>query len=356
MTRPDGHRPHPRWAACAAAALLAALVACSRAPQGEAMASADADAVPEIAASAAPLAPAAGAAEAKADARAPSADDANARQAPADAPRADASQLVSATGESTDARRRFVRTATARFGVDDVYRAALAIEDEAAAAGGFTTANRIATQVRATHARRQGDGTVLQLSEVATEGELVVRVPSDRAQAFLRAIAAQMAFLDARDFQANDVQFDLLRRELEARRAAQVQADVASAGQSGDAATRLDAAMARGDVLAARDEAQVARRELEDQVAFATLRLSLYQPPQVRRTTVPDIDAIVREAGPGFLAQVADALADGWRGLLQALVVGARLWPLWLLAVAAVLAVRALRRRGPRAMREVAGD
>lgn len=336
-----------RWNTVVATMLLTALVACSRAPQAESAASAD------VVAERAMQAPAEAAAGAATDAAAPraraqdeSTDDA--LQASAQAPPADATQLVSSTGESTDPRRRFVRTASARFGVDDVYRAAMAIEDAAAAEGGFVVANRIATQVRATHERRIGDGKLLRLSEVAPEGELTVRVPSDRAQAFLRKIAKEMAFLDERDFQANDVQFDLLRRELAARRAGQVQADVARAGQSGGASIRLDAAMARGDVLAQRDEAVVSRRELEDQVEFATLRLALHQPPQVRRTVVPDIDAIVRDSGPGFFAAVGDALAAGWRGLLDALVLAAALWPLWLVIAAVVMAVRALRGRRSR--------
>ncbi len=331
-----------RWNTVVAAMLLTALVACSRAPQAESAASADAVAARAMPASAEAAAGAAANAAAPREQEAP-ADDA--LQTSAQAPPADATQLVSSTGESTDPRRRFVRTASARFGVDDVYRAAMAIEDAAAAEGGFVVANRIATQVRATHERRIGDGKLLRLSEVAPEGELTVRVPSDRAQAFLRKIAKEMAFLDERDFQANDVQFDLLRRELAARRAGQVQVDVARAGQSGGASIRLDAAMARGDVLAERDEAVVSRRELEDQVEFATLRLALHQPPQVRRTVVPDIDAIVRDSGPGFFAAVGDALAAGWRGLLDALVLAAALWPLWLAIAAVVLAVRALRGR-----------
>ncbi len=342
MDRSTRTTRYARWNTLAAALLLTALVACSRAPQGESAASADAVAEPAM------QAPAEAAAGTSANAAAPRAqaevaDDAT--QASVQAPPADATQLVSSTGQSTDPRRRFVRTASARFGVDDVYRAAMAIEDAAAAERGFVVANRITTQVRSTHERRIGEGKLLRLSEVAPEGELVVRVPSDRAQAFLRAIARQMAFLDERDFQANDVQFDLLRRELAARRAAQVQADVARAAQAGPASIRLDAAMARGDVLAQRDEAVVSRRELEDQVEFATLRLALHQPPQVRRTIVPDIDAIVRDSGPGFFASFGDALAAGWRGLLDALVLGAALWPLWLVIAAVVVAVRALRGR-----------
>ena len=299
--------------------------------------------------------PAAGAASARAVAAVP--EEANAAAADdtaaIEAPRVDAAQMASATGAADDPRRRFVRTASARFGVADVYGAAMAIEDAAAAQGGFVVENRIGTEVRAMHERRLGDGRLLQLSEIATHGNLVVRVPSERSQAFLRGIVKHMAFLDTREFAANDVQFDLLRRDLAARRAALVQAELVRAGrQVGRTEARIDAAMARGDVLAARDEAMVAQRELEDQVAFSTVRLELHQPAQLRRVEVPDVRELVRRSGPGFFAGLGEAIADGWRALLDTVVQAVRLWPLWLVLAGAVFAARALVRR--RAARPVA--
>lgn len=332
--------------AFAAALLLTVLVACSRAPQSESIAAADAPAM-----GAAPASTDAAQAEAGSAAMAPASrsqtvqmDDAT-PTVPGERPVA-TDRLMSSAGESSDPRRRFVRTASASFGVADVYDAAMAIEDAAAAEGGFVVGNRIGTQVLAVHERSLGDGRLLQLSEIATQGSLVVRVPGERTQAFLRGIVKHVAFIETREFGANDVQFDLLRRELAARRAALVQGDVARAAQQGGRTdARVDAALARGEVLAERDEALVSRRELEDQVAFSTLRLELRQPAQVRRVVVPDTRELIRDAGPGFFAGLGDALADGWRGLLAAIVGAARLWPLWLALAGVVLAIRLLARR-----------
>lgn len=342
------------WSIWAASAVLAALVACSRGPQGHAemAASAPAEAA-DAAAGVAPLpavvpmdVPASEEQQAAKASVDDAGDTAGGSATAFDERPVDASQFTSTTGTAGDARRKFVRTASARFGVEDVYAAAMAIEDAAATEGGFVTANRIGAQVRRTHERRLGDGRVLQVSEIATTGQLVVRVPGDRSQAFLRGIAKHVAFLDERDFKANDVQFELLRRDLAARRAAQLQADVARAGQApGRIGAKVDAAVVRSDALAERDEALISGRQLEDEVEFATLRIELHQPVQVRRTYAPDVDRIVRDAGPGFFARVGDAVGAGWRGLLEALVLAATLWPLWLLLAAAVAAARWLRRR-----------
>jgi hypothetical protein len=314
-----------------AAALCAALVlmACSRQQQAESATAADADAMQAVPD------------EARAVAGAAAADAAAAPQATVDP-----SQLVSGVGTNADPRRRFVLTAHARFRVRDVYATALAIEDAAVALGGHVVSNRIGAQVQRTRSRKLGDGQMLQLSEYATSGALTLRVPSERTQSFLRGLARQMEFLDEREFEARDVQFDLLRRQLAEARARALRDDIGrAAAQGGKTGERVDAATSRADAVNARDEAVVAQQELEDQIAYSTVRLDFSQPAQVRQALLPDTDTLLERSGPGFFHQLGQALQSGWRGLLDALVVIALLWPLWVAIAALVLGYRWLRRR-----------
>lgn len=328
MTRSD-----PRL--LVAVALLTMLVGCTRQPstaEAPAQAASSMDGMMATRAEAAAGAPAPALAEKMQD-------DAVQR------PGVDAAQVASSAVTATDPRRRFVRTAQATFQVKDVYAATLAIEDAVAAEGGFVVRNAVTASEQGRIERPVGDGKLLQLTQVAIAGELVVRVPSERTQGFLRTIARQMQFLDARAFEANDVQFDLLRRELAYRRAQELQRDIRDAGERpGRSGEKIDAVQAREAMLAARDEAMVAQRELEDRIAFGTLTLQLRQPLQVREQFVPDTEAIVRERGPGFFARVAEALASGWRGLQQVAIVAVSLWPLWLAVVVALALVRGAMR------------
>ncbi len=254
-------------------------------------------------------------------------------------------QLASSVNVANEPDRRFIRTASAQFQVKDVYAATLAIEDAVAAAQGFVVRNTISSSVQGSRRRSIGNDQMLVLSEIVTSGALVVRVPSARTQEFLRGIARQMQFLDQREFAAADAQFDLLRQALASARAQEVQRQVQMAAQQpGRTGDRVDAAQARVDLLATRDEATVARRELEDRIAFSTLTLNLQQPMQVREQTVPDTDAILRARGPGFFQRLGEALREGWSGLLTVVIGLAALWPLWLLSGLAVWAVRWLRR------------
>ena len=264
-------------------------------------------------------------------------------------PGVDPSQVASDVATQVDPRRRFIRTAQAQFQVKDVYRTALAIEDEVASQGGFVVDNEISSQVQRVLSRPLAPGKRLELTEYSLQGQLTVRVPSERTQAFLRAVAAQMEFLDRRSFSARDAQFDLLRQQLASQRAQDEQRELGDAAQAGGKlADRTDAIQSRGAARATRDEALIAQKEFEDRVAFSTITLSLRQDAQVRRAERVDVDAVFRDNGPGFFSRLGESLAVGWRAALDIVIALAALWPLWLMVVAAGLAWRRWRKTHPR--------
>jgi hypothetical protein len=328
-------RPRSTTLVMALAAALAVL-GCSQQPSADSASSAAESAAPADAAR--PMAPqslvrpAAGAAA----------------DAAVTGPGVSADALGSAAMTQDVGARRFIRTAQVDGQVQDVQRAITRIEDAAARFGGFVTRNDVSTVTGRTERRPIGDGRLVELSTYVVTGELQVRVPSDRAQAFLRVIAPELEFLDRRHYEAVDAQFELLRRMLARTRGEQAQAalgDIAAAGaKPGERAQVIDA---RAQQQAARDEATIEQRTFEDRVEFATLDLTLRQPERVRRAERPDVDAILRREGPGFASRLGDAIAGGWRGLLTFAVGVVALWPLWLVAAVALAALRAWRARRP---------
>ena len=254
----------------------------------------------------------------------------------------DAAQVSSSAATFDDGQRKFIRTAQAQFRVKDVYTSALAIEDVAAQQGGFVVDNDIAAQTLSVQRRPAGDGKLLELAEYTVRGTLTVRVPSDKTQTFLRAIASQMEFLDQRGFDAADAQFQMLRQQLAYQREQQAQLELGQALQSGD---RLDR---KADVIAARtgsklqrDEALIQQKEFEDRVAFSTINLTLYQLSKIRQTEMVDVEAVFEKHSPGFFWRLFSALRVGWYGLLDLLLALLQVWPLW---VAVGLGVYGLRR------------
>ena len=338
------------------AALVVALAACNKQEQAAPAAErAEAVAAAEAAA-ASPSAPAADAAAGVANRAAmpeqakmaEAADEAEDATVETDA-HVDASQLTSSANTYRDAQRKFIRTAKSEFRVKDVYGSAMAIEDAAAEQGGFVIANHISAQTDDVRRIAAGDGKLVELAEYTTRGTMTVRVPSDRTQAFLRAIAAQMEFLDDRDFQANDVQLQILRQQLAWQRQQLVQQSLGQvAADSGRTDRRADAVVQRGDAIAQRDEALLQQKEFEDKVDFSTIELSLYQLPKVRRTEMVDAEALFRQNRAGFFPRLGESLLVGWNGVLDLVVALSTIWPLLLAGAAGLWAWRRWSAKRPR--------
>jgi hypothetical protein len=263
--------------------------------------------------------------------------------------RVDAGQVSSSAATYKDGERKFIRTAQAQFRVKDVYTSALAIEDAAAQQGGFVVGNDISAQTLSVQRRPAGDGKLIELAEYTVRGSLTVRVPSENTQAFLRAIASQMEFLDQRGFQAADAQFDLLRRQLAWQREQQAQQELGDAVRNGDRLDRkADVIAARTGAKLQRDEALIEQKQFEDRVAFSTITLSLHQLSKIRQTEMADVEAVFRKHSPGFFARLVEALRIGWYGVLDLVIALIHVWPLWLALGLGVYGLRRwLRTRRP---------
>ncbi len=253
----------------------------------------------------------------------------------------DAAQVSSSAAVYTDAQRKFIRTAQAQFRVKDVYTSALAIEDVAAQQGGFVVNNTINTETANVQRRPAGEGKLIELAEYTVRGTVVVRVPSDKTQVFLRAIASQMEFLDQRSFEAADAQFQMLRQQLAYQREQQAQQELGQAMQSGDRLDRkAEVITARSGAKLQRDEALIQQKEFEDKVAFSTINLSLHQLSKIRQTEMTDVEAVFQKHSPGFFTRLFDALRVGWYGVIDLFIALMNVWPLWLIVAICVYGLR----------------
>lgn len=257
-----------------------------------------------------------------------------------------ASQMSSGAASGSDGERKFIRTARASFEVKDVYAAALGIEDTVASHGGFVVTNAIANETMGSTTHPASPGKLMVLTEYAVKGNLVVRVPSAKTQEFLRAIVRHIAFLDERRFSAHDAQFDVLRQQLAMIRSQEQQGELGEAvREGGKLEQRTHAIEMRKQAREARDEATVARKIFEDQVAFSTIELQLHQPTRVLQAERIDLDGVAREHGPGFFTQAGEALRTGWEGLQAVALALLTAWPLTLAVLAGAGAVWRVRRR-----------
>ena len=255
-------------------------------------------------------------------------------------------QLTSSATSYVDSERKFVRTADAQFRVKDVYQSAIAIENIVANQGGFVLSNQVKADTDNVNRYRIGNAKLLELAEYTVRGNLSVRVPSDKSQDFLRALITQIDFLDQRNFNAHDVQFDLLRKQLEFLRNQEAQKQLgdlsAAPGRMSDKAAVISG---QNDAKANRDEATVVQKEIEDRVAFSTINLSLYQLSKVRKTEIDDVDAIAKASRPGFFNRLSSVISVGWYGFLDIVISFFAIWPLWLAIGFGIFIIKRFRKK-----------
>lgn len=251
-------------------------------------------------------------------------------------------QVSSAALSAKPKGRQLVRNAALNFTVKDVYQASLAIEDALAAHDGYVVNSSVNRQVLQQTQFPDDAGMVRKLALVQTVGDLHLRLPAAKASAFVRSIANQMEVLHARTLTANDVQFDLLRQQLEAVRAQATAEDLSQlAQQAGRIADKNQTIAQRRQAAIEANEAHLAKLTLADQVDFATVTLHIVQTPFVHKTTEVDFQAAQRDFKPNFASRMGFALADGWNGFLDALLGLVSMWPFALFVI--TLAVLVLR-------------
>ncbi|MGH8107257.1 MAG: DUF4349 domain-containing protein [Arenimonas sp.] len=255
-------------------------------------------------------------------------------------------QMTSSATSYVDGERKFVRTAGANFRVKDVYESAIAIENIVTKLDGFVVMNQIGANVERVNRYPIGNAKLLELAEYTVHGNLTVRVPSNNTQEFLRALITQIEFLDQRNFEARDVQFELLRKQLEFLRNQEAQRQLGDLSTSpGKIADKAAVISGQNDAKASRDEAVVVQKEVEDKVAFSTISLSLYQLSKVRKTEMDDVDAIAKQIRPGFFSRLFSSFSTGWYGLLDIVVALFAVWPLWLAMGLVVIAIKRYRKK-----------
>lgn len=266
-------------------------------------------------------------------------------------------QLSSSAITYTDAQRQFVRTANVKFRVKDVYQSALAIENLVAGHGGFVTLSHIGTEDGSTRSAPLSAHSRVDVVEYTVTGQLVVRIPSARTQEFLRALSGQVEFLQERHYEARDAQFDLLLKRLQASRAEQTQKDLGAAASAagGKLPDKAEVMGLRDYTQNQRDEALVAQKLLEDQVAYSTLTLSLYQAPILRHHTVNDIEAAMEQYQPSFGSRLLEGLQSGWKGFLSFIVLLVSIWPITIGVIVIVFVARQQRKQN-RSKRQVQQD
>jgi len=242
-------------------------------------------------------------------------------------------QISSQTGvEKTN--RKFVRTADVKCKVKNVRQATDLIEDITAVHQGFIVHSNLQTSVERSESVPISADSTLETRTYTVENDVLLRVPNYKLDGLLRELNSLVDFLDYRVIKAEDAGLSLLAGQMRSQRLKDYERRTIQKidNQGRKLRETINAEDNLLDKQNQLDEQKLQTLQLEDQIAYSTVHLRIYQ----RESVFSEVVANARPTQtyrPGFAGRLGESLVEGWYIMEEILVFIARLWLVLLVGI-----------------------
>lgn len=238
----------------------------------------------------------------------------------------------SAARSGSDTSFRFIRTAELSFRVKDVVKATLGIEDIVGAHRGWVVHTTLKSEPQGTEVIPVSADSSLEISRYSLRNSITLRVPNAELDSTIRQIGRWVDLFDHRTIDADDIRLRMLANTMAERRAKTHAARIAQAidAQGRRLKETMPAEEALQQAEERRDQSILDNKELDDRVAYSTVRMEISQRTLVRRELIANAHNI-EGYRPSLFSRIGGALLSGWR-LLEMVITGLiSIWPVVLL-------------------------
>lgn len=224
---------------------------------------------------------------------------------------------VSVTGLTADSVK-LVKTAATDIKVRDVEQSVRAVSALAQKSGGMLTLQHLEAVEQGRKELKLSADSLLVITAVAPRANLTARVPSANLEAFFFGVADLGYFTGSSHLQVDDKSLLYLENALKQKNRANVL--MQPAGNRKSTATTLQAIAVKDEAI----EQNMANRNIDAEVNYSTVNLTLFQNPVVRKETIANTN--IGEYQPAFTQRLGNALADGWQYFQLFVIAFAHLW------------------------------
>ena len=240
----------------------------------------------------------------------------------------------SASVETKNSNRKFVRTADVKFKVKNVAKSTYAIEDVTTKFGGFVTYTNLQSNIHSENKTNVSQDSTLVTTKYKVDNNITIRIPNTKMDTVIKTIAKQIHFLDFRIIKADDVSLQMLSNELAQKRSNSSEKRLENAIDSkGKKLNQIVKAEETLDVKKEQNDAsKLQNLSLQDQVNFSTLTLNIYQDESIKQEMVAN-EKSINAYRPNIGLQIWDSVKTGWfmlENIISFLVV---LWPFILIGI-----------------------
>lgn len=205
--------------------------------------------------------------------------------------------------------RKMVREASVNFTTKDIVKTALSIDKMTYEAGGFVEQKDIDFHVVDKQSQNIADGKIKIFEKVDPIAVMTVRVPSERAAAFVNQLLPLMFFLDQQQYSAKRYELKLLEEKI-------VQTQIIPNSTKN---SQLD------------EISKLTKLEVEDRVRYSTIKIYMTQPTMIRERLDTNIDAVARLNSDGFWQRSWSGILSGWQFVLDFIVIAVTIWPFYII-------------------------
>lgn len=235
-----------------------------------------------------------------------------------------------------DSGRVFVRSADLNFKVKDVKLATFDIERIVRENRGYVTNTALESTVKYKNAVRISRDSVKETVHYDVQTHMTIRVPNSELDKTLSEIAVLFDYLDHRRVHSEDITRELQLAALSQanfkNHKQRVEKVIDEKGKKLNSTLEAENSLFEKQAMA--NQTSVDTKELNYDVAYSTLSISIYQ----NESTKSDMLAYsepVKPYEPPFSGKLMDAASTGGTILAEILLFIIRIWPLWLVGIGA---------------------
>lgn len=259
----------------------------------------------------------------------------------------DAISTVAATAIN-DSSLRFIRTAQIKYKTESVRNTTYYLENAVVNLGGIVTYTNLYSEIDNVKKIAVSNDSSLKITTYQVKNNMTIRIPNQQLDSLLKVISKSVTFLDKRIVSAEEISLTELKNQLEQNRLANYQVQLKSAIEDKDDKMNkvVDAYENMLYKQKLEDEAMIRNLEIDYDVDYSTVQLSIYQDTSMDKELVEN-ELNIDEFKPSFFSRLGESLTNGWNAILSFIVILANVWFL-VIPVIIVLAIYFRKRKANR--------
>ena len=258
----------------------------------------------------------------------------------------DQQQAITSIAASSinDGDLRFIRKAEIIYKTDNVRNTTYFLENAVAKLGGIVTYTNLYSDIENVKKVAVSNDSSLQITSYQVNNNITIRIPKHQLDSLLKVISTTVVFLDKRVITAEEISLTELKNELEQNRMANYQMQLKDAIENKDGKINniVDAYDNMLYKQKLEDDAFIRNKELDYEVEYSTVELSIYQDLTTEKMLVEN-ELNIEEYKPSFFSKLGESLENGWNAILSFIIVIANVW--FLIIPLIIVGVYFLRKR-----------